>query len=109
MGVGNGAAMMLEPCPHRDDHGQIQADLVGLRRDVDDHKGSIGDLFRLARESADAVAETQAGIARIEGSLEGALRAKKVSGALLGVLLSVAGSAIVALLLALIRASGKAG
>jgi hypothetical protein len=101
--------MAFEPCPHRDEHGQIQSDIEGLRRDEDRHEKSIDELYGLARSSAAGIAETNAGIARIEGSLEGALKAKKVSGTILGVAVSLVialAGATGVLLLELIKSKG---
>jgi tetrahydromethanopterin S-methyltransferase subunit B len=53
---------------------------------------AIGELVR-------ATAETRADVAHIRGSIDGAFRAKKISGALLGVLVSVGASALLGLLL----------
>lgn len=108
MAVGSGA-VVVEECPHRGEHGQIQADIEALRRDANRHEDEIGKLFDLARANSAAIGSAAAGIARIEGSIEGALKAKKVTGALLGVVLTISASAIVTLVIALIRASGKGG
>lgn len=109
MVVGNGSATLVEECPHRDEHGQIQADIGSLRRDTDRHEDDIRQLYDLARSNSESISSAAAGIARIEGSIEGALKAKKVSGAVIGAAVSIVvalAGAVGVLLLELIKAKG---
>lgn len=76
--------------------------------------GVLGEKVRQLEERGEkwdaAIAElvrttssTDSRLARIEGSIDGAFRSKKLSGALLGVVLSIGASAILGLLLAALR------
>lgn len=84
--------------------------MTPVRSDAVIVEGVLGEKVRQLEERAEkwdarleeqgaAIARIDRGVARIEGSLDGAFRSKKLSGALLGVIVSVGASAILGLLL----------
>lgn len=81
----------------------IEADVETLKRDVGELKSNDRELFELVRDVTSGLGDVKAGMARIEGSLQGALQAKRLSWPVILALISLGGTALVAVLLHLAR------
>jgi 2,3-bisphosphoglycerate-independent phosphoglycerate mutase len=87
-------------CEFRDEHPALRTEFDTLKERVveerKERKETEGQIF-------DVVRSMDQRLSRIEGSIDGAFKAKKVAGAVLGVVVSVGASAILGLLLALLK------
>jgi hypothetical protein len=84
--------------------GWLEAEVENLKRETGVQRDDIGQLFELVRGVTKDVATANAGISRIEGTLAGALQAKRSIWPVIAALLTAA----TALLVALMKAYGGA-